>query len=200
MSINVEKNHPHDDNDDVTIEESDEAENSADPDLIDIEESGEVLIKKLREKLKKSQSERQEFLDGWQRSKADFLNNKRRTEEEKGRELERIRADFLQSLLPLCDSFESAFRHSNELESVDEGWKAGIEQIYSQLQNIFSEYDLVEVEALDKSFDPQIHEALSNTKVSNKAQHDKVVEVVQKGYMIGDTLLRPAKVIIGIYK
>lgn len=199
MSIHAGNNSDNNE-DEIIIDESDEIESRTELDLIDIEESGEALIKKLREKLKKCQNERQEFLDGWQRSKADFLNSKRRAVGEKEQELERMQANFLQNLLPLCDSFEMAFKHSDKLKKVDAGWKVGIEQIHSQLQNIFSEYDLVEVEALDKPFDPEIHEALSNIKVSGKAQHDMVVEVVQKGYMIKDTLLRPAKVIIGIYR
>ncbi len=75
-------------------------------------EEGPGLIKKLRERLKKAVEEKQEYLEGWQRSRADFANYKR---EEVGLYADRearIKSDFIESLLPTLDSFEMALKHS----------------------------------------------------------------------------------------
>lgn len=179
------------------VEGTDNSENTDDLDFVEIDESTQAVVKKLQDKLKKCREERQEFLDGWQRSKADFLNTKNRAENDRHQEIQRIKAGFLRSLLPLCDSFDMALSHSEDLDNASESLRRGMDQIHSQLKSIFDEYDVVEIDAMGAQFDPELHEALSSTTIADGEGDNTVIEVVQKGYTIGGTLLRPAKVIIG---
>ncbi len=151
-------------------------------------------IKQLRAKLKESETKRLQELENLQRSKADFLNAKRRLEEEKStiRSSEEVRLAV--QLFPLLDSFAQAKADEKIWGSVDKSWRDGFLAIENQLRSILTAMNITEVEALNEHFDPNIHEAVG-TKSSDH-EPEVVLEVVQTGYMKGDKVLRPAKVII----
>lgn len=145
-------------------------------------EEGPALVKKLREKLKKAVEEKQEYLEGWQRSRADFANYKKEEATMHSDREERIKAELIESLLPALDTFELALRHTptNELELVHK-------QILLALKNL-------EIEQFGKSgeaFDPHEHEALAH-----EGDGERVVRVERSGYKIGTHIIRPAQVII----
>lgn len=165
------------------------------PDVDETEGNQELRIQKLKAELKECQKERKDYLDGWQRAKADYLNSKKRYDEERKLLLARGEDALIEKLLPLADSFDMALAHEKE----GSAWGAGFTQIHSQLRSLLQSFGVVEVEALGKPFNPNLHEALS-TKEVEEGEHEQVVEVLQKGYMRGDTLLRPAKVVIGVLK
>ncbi|KKT29593.1 nucleotide exchange factor GrpE [Candidatus Giovannonibacteria bacterium RIFCSPLOWO2_12_FULL_44_25] len=147
-------------------------------------------LKKLREELKLCHKEKSEYLAGWQRAKADFINA--RKDEEKARaEFAKFAAEkVLGEMLAVADSLLA--RHS-----FSEG---GEDPIYNQLLDIFKKEGVEPIEALGKGFDPLYHEALEQVEVPQKEKDGTVLEEMQKGYTIYNRVLRPAKVKIGIYK
>ena len=143
-------------------------------------EVGPALIKKLREKLKKAIEEKQEYLDGWQRSRADFANFKK---EEAAREVHkeaRIKAELADAIIPTLDSLESALKNHPTKE---------LEILQKQLLNSLKKIGVERFGAAGEEFSPHKHEALAQT-----GEGDIVVSVERSGYSIGDKIIRPAHV------
>lgn len=159
------------------------------------EENTQLKIKKIRKQLKESESEKMQLLEDFQRAKADFLNTKKRLDEKVIRDNERILNNFLSSLLPLCDSFDMATADSDAWTAVDENWRKGVEGIKSQLDTILKQHNVVVIGEVNEPFDPVRHEAMS-TIDNDDGESETVAEVLQKGYKRGETIIRPAKVII----
>lgn len=175
-----------DEHDDEFIPE-DEAENSA------------ATIKKLREKLKLCEAEKQEYLTGWQRAKADFINARKTEEAERDRFRKAALEKTLLDFLSVADSFEMAFAHKESWQKVDAGWRVGVESIYSQLLSAFARHGLTTVGAVGEPFDPRMHVSVGVVSVEKKLD-DTVQEVTQTGYKLNDTVIRPAKVKVGQYE
>jgi molecular chaperone GrpE len=133
--------------------------------------------------------ERDEYLAGWQRARADFINYKK---EEAGRLkgfMEYAEQGFLYSLLPVVDNLERA---EKELQGdKDSKLAEGFFAIGKQLRDILKSHGVVEVEAEGKAFDPSLHEAIEEVEGEKSGF---VAEVLEKGYLLKNQLLRPAKV------
>lgn len=185
-------------------EDMDIVEESTDTfDDIELEDADELTgdkLRKLRDELKKCQSERQEHLDGWQRAQAETLNVKKRLEEEKATDRVRAQALFVEKLLPLCDSFDMAMGNTEAWEEASESWRKGIEAIRAQLSGILAAYNVTPIGKPGDAFDPQVHEAVSNEPVDDEKLHDCITNVLQNGYMMGDQLVRAAKVTVGEFR
>lgn len=175
-----------------------------DAELEDIEENSAAKIKKLQQKLKVCEQEKMEHLESLQRAKAEFLNAKRRLEEEKTTDRQRAVTDQIEKLLPLCDSFHMAMSNKKAWENIDETWRRGIENIYNQLQSILSSYGVREVTPLGEAFDPSQHEAMANMPVDSEDKHHKIIAVIQNGFIRTihgkEHLIRPARVTVGEYE
>lgn len=187
----VDYNELHDD--DLVLE--DEGEDAQDQDLeLEAEEAltGDKL-KSLRQKLKICESEKMAALEEQGRIRADFLNSKRRLEEQFSRDKERIVDRVVEDFLPLIDSFETALMHTGN-ESGE--WKKGIEAMQGQFLSILKGYNIAEIEALGTTFNPHEHEAVTTQKGKGGEASETVLQVLQKGYKRGDTIIRPAKVVI----
>lgn len=169
----------------------DDAEVSYDEDAV--EEDAARKVAKLKEELKQCQTERREYLDGWQRLKADTLNSKRRQEEEREMSRTRETALLVEKLLPLADSFELALKSGGE----DGAWRTGMERIRDQLSGILTSYGLTEIAAEGEVFDPRKHEAVSEVPVEDESKDNVVTDVLQTGYALGERIVRPAKVVVG---
>lgn len=196
----LEDNNREEIQEEITTERN-EVENE-DLSLEEIEVEEENKLKSLREKLKRCDAEKKAILEETQGIKADFLNARRRLEEEKKRDRELAKIDFLERLLPLCDSFYMAMSNREVWNKVDESWRKGIEGINSQLQGILTDYSVKTLNPQGEEFDHNKHEALSTVPVTDKKEQDKVQVVIQMGYeMTGSDgrliLIRPARVIIG---
>lgn len=176
-------------------------DNAVDPELEEVEDAADTKLKKLREKLKACEAEKMEHLENLQRTKAEFLNSKKRLEEERLRDKERAVEAQIIKLLPLCDSFHMAMADTDAWEAIDPTWRKGVEGIHNQLQSILDSYGVTQVDPAGEDFDPEQHEAMSNVPVDDTAQHGKIVQVLQNGFVrtAGDTqtLLRPARVMVG---
>ena len=166
-------------------EEVDGVEENVEPEII--EEEQEV------DELEQLRSERDDYLDQLQRSRAEFLNFKRRTDQERFALRELIGRDVLSQFLPVVDDFERALGSLPESER-GSSWVSGMELIQSKFTGILDRAGVKKVDALNKPFDPKEHEAVA-TKPGTSGSH--VVEVYQAGYKIGDALLRPAMVKTG---
>jgi len=160
-------------------------------DEADVEELSQDKLKKLKEKLRQSENEKMAALEELQRLRADFLNARKRLDEDKVRDRERTKIDHIERLLPLCDSFKMALQDPAFVE-LPATLQKGIRGIEGQLSSILKSYDVVEINPEGLPFDPYQHEA-----VSQNGDGDSVTMVLQKGYKIGDTVIRPAKVAVG---
>jgi molecular chaperone GrpE len=157
-------------------------------------------IKKLKEELKQCKEDRQEFLDGWQRSKADFVNLKKRSGEELLEFRERASESFVMDLLPVLDSFDMAFKDKTAWESAPLQWRKGIEYIHSQLISLLENQQVKLIHPLNGDFNPNEHNSSANVIVEDKNMDGKVVEVILKGYKIKDRVVRPAHVKVGSFE
>tara|TARA_B100000745_G_scaffold187366_2_gene122853 strand:- start:7761 stop:8279 length:519 start_codon:yes stop_codon:yes gene_type:complete len=162
-------------------------------DIVYEEDKGADLVKKLRTKLKKCEQEKKEYLDGWQRQKADALNAKKHYAATLAEAKSRAVADLLQGLLPALDSFDIAMR-GKAWRNVDEDWRTGVEQVYSQLLASLEDYGVHVYGEAGSTFDPKEHEAVGYEKGGKES--GTIARVERRGYKIGDTIIRAAQVIV----
>jgi molecular chaperone GrpE len=160
----------------------------------DGEEDLKKTLKKLRADLKQAKKEKEEYLTGWQKERADFANYKKGEEDRKTMLSESMRERIISRFLAVADSFSMAFANKEAWEKVDLNWRIGIQHIYSQLYSIFEEYGIKEIGAEGESFDHNIHESLEVVSTDKKEQDHKIAKVIQKGYKLGDRVIRPARV------
>ena len=151
-------------------------------------------IKILREKLRDCTNEKQEYLDGWQRLKADFVNFKKRTEEEKTDFLKFSREGIIADLLPVLESFQMAFANKDAWEKVDPSWRKGVEYIHTQFTQVLTGYGLTEVNPIGQQFDPTEETSIGIVLTDDPSKYHTVAEVLQIGYKLGDRLIKSPKV------
>jgi molecular chaperone GrpE len=191
---------------DVQIEYDDQKKKSVKPAGDDefVPEDGEGntqdTVKSLRERLKKAIAEKQEYMDGWQRAKADFVNARKREEESRKDVMKYATEDLVVQLTSVLDSFTMAFSNKEAWEKIDKNWRVGVEHIYSQLIGVLQQNGFSEFNPISETFDPMKHHAVETVVVTDKNQDHKIVEVLQKGYILNGKIIRPASVKIGEYK
>lgn len=167
----------------------------------EVNEEGEVdartTIKKLREKIKKLEEEKKEYLDLSQRSRADYMNLKKEVDGERiqGRKFATKR--LIEDLLPVLDAYDMAQGNKEAWEAVDKNWRIGIEHIFGQLKAVLEREGVTQYGAIGEKFDPNLHESLQTVPVTEEAQNDTLMRVLQKGYRMHDSILRPARVHVG---
>ena len=147
-------------------------------------------IEKLKKKIEELEREKEEVLGGWQRSKADFANYKKEEKERMQGLMEYVRQEFLFSFLSLIDNLERAEKELKEEEKSSKTVQ-GFLQIGKQLREFLKSQGVKEIEAKGKEFNPSLHEAIATVQGEKSG---KVIEVLEKGNMAGNKLLRPAKV------
>ncbi len=163
----------------------------------------EELIKKfqkLKLALKLCQKEKEEYLTGWQKERAEFANYKKGENDRKIILSESMRESILTKFLPVLDSFNMAFANKESWDKIDENWKKGVEYIYSQMNGIFEEYGVKSVGEIGETFDPNIHQSIETTPTDKKELDHTVSSVTQKGYKLGEHILRPARVNVYEYR
>jgi len=160
----------------------------------DGEEDLKKTLKKLRADLKQIKKEKEEYLTGWQKERAEFANYKKQEEDRKINFSEAIRERILSSFLSVLDSFNMAFSNKEAWKKVDESWRKGVEYIYAQINTIFEEYRVSPVGEAGENFDPKIHQSIEMVPTDKKEENHKVCEVVQKGYKLDNHVIRVAQV------
>ncbi len=203
------KNNDNEINNDVLIDdmESESIEKTKDEtddvSFEEVNEEGEAgartTIKKLREKIKKLEGEKQEYLDLSQRTLADYANLKKQVADERALMSKFATKRFIEDLLPILDAYDMAQGNKEAWESVDKNWRMGIEYIFSQLRAVLEKEGVVQHGKVGEAFDPNHHESLEIVDVDNEHEHDRIVRVLQNGYRMHDKNLRPARVHVGKY-
>jgi molecular chaperone GrpE len=166
----------------------------------DGEEDLKKTIKKLRADLKEAKKQKEEYLTGWQKERADFANYKKQEDERRGVFSEAMRERILSRFLTVVDSFNMAFANKEAWEKVDENWRKGVEYIYSQMNSIFEEYGIKPIGEEGEAFDPNIHQSIEIVETDKKELEHKVANIIQKGYKLGERVIRPARVNVYEYK
>lgn len=158
------------------------------------EETPKDQIKRLRDKLREALTEKQQYLDGWQRAKADFANYKKREEEEKAEFVKFAREGLIADLIPVLESFQMAFANKDAWEKVDASWRMGVEYIHTQLNQILTSHGLSAVNPIGELFDPKKETAIETIPTEDSSEDHKIAEVVQLGYKLNGKLLRSPRV------
>ncbi len=193
----------HENEPEVDIELTGE-DNIDEPLMEDIEATSQSKVKTLQAKLKACEAEKAKFQDDLQRAKADFLNARKRLDDEREREKDKLIIKHIEKLLPLYDSFAMAMSNEEVWNAVDGQWRKGVESIYTQLQRLLTSYGVTEVDPTGQEFDPMQHEAMVEHPVSDEKDNHMIMSVIQKGFVRtvdGKTeLIRPAGVAVGVLK
>ena len=166
----------------------------------DGEEDLKKTLKKFRNELKQAKKEKEEYLTGWQKERAEFANYRKQEDDRRSMFSESVRERIITRFLTVSDSFNMAFANREAWEKVDENWRKGVEYIYSQMNTIFEEYGVKPIGEVDENFDPNIHQSIDVVETDKKELDHKVANVIQKGYKLGDRVIRPARVNVYEYK
>jgi molecular chaperone GrpE len=142
------------------------------------------------------QTQLDEMKDKYVRLSAEFDNYRKRSLREKMDLTKYASEDVLQSILPLYDDFERAMKSWDESTDID-AVKQGLHLIYNKFYDFLKTKGISEIEAFGKEFNTDIHEAITKTPVQDEKMKGKIVDVVQKGYMLNDKVIRFSKVVIG---
>lgn len=133
----------------------------------------------------------QRYLDGWQRAVAELRNFQQHTREQYVNQSLQVKRQLLEPLLQLADNFQSIIAHT-PAELKDNAWAQGVLHVARQFDQILADYQLKKIGVAGEVFDPAKHEAVEH--ISGDAKSGNVIEVVQVGYQLDDTIVRPAKV------
>ncbi|MSU74678.1 nucleotide exchange factor GrpE [Candidatus Kaiserbacteria bacterium] len=153
------------------------------------EESFEAKVVKMREELAQCRAEKQEYMDGWQRAKADYVNALKRFETESVSSVLRGKVKAVETLLPAFDALERAKEHGE----IPEGFLA----IAKQLESAFASLGLEEIGSVGERFNPMLHEALGQDIVESAEEDDIITTILEKGWRVGESVIRPAKIRVG---
>lgn len=156
--------------------------------------SGKIKTTKPSKKIIELEQKLGEYMQGWQRAQADYQNLQKETQKWKQEFAQYAKADFILELLPVYTNYKVALQHIPKQDK-DKEWVKGIEHIFKQLQNLFNKMDIKEIKTIGEKFDYNLHEA-TGYEHDNKQADEIILREVQPGYLLGDKVLQPAKVII----
>ncbi|MBI2030363.1 nucleotide exchange factor GrpE [Candidatus Kaiserbacteria bacterium] len=187
--------HNDDDIDDVNGAHTQEPEVDFEPD----EEMGDLAgaqtkIKKLRDQLKEAQSKRDEYLDGWQRCKAESVNVRKEAFAAGDRAASRAKDSVIEDIIPVLDSFDMAAT-GEAWANVDESWRSGIEQIRNQLLDVLSRNGVTRYTKVGDMSDHNLHEIVQEME-DVAGESGEIVRILRYGYKTQEKILRPAQVIV----
>lgn len=143
-------------------------------------------------KLEELQNEVNILKDKNMRIAAEMVNTLRRKDEETNRLLKYSNESLITELLPVIDNFERALNVDAKTTDI-ESYQKGMTMIYNSLKNILEKFEVKEIEAIDKEFDPSYHQAVMQEEKEG-TKENIVIEVLQKGYTYKDKVIRPAMV------
>lgn len=149
-------------------------------------------VEELEQALAEAQKKAQEYFEGWQRERADFSNYKKRAERDLMTMRFNAKLDTLKTLLPVLDDFERAMASLPE-ELRDHAWLDGVSAIQRKLVKTLEDEGVQAIDPTGELFDPNLHEAIGRDSDTDVAS-EHVTVTLQKGYVCGDRVLRPALV------
>jgi molecular chaperone GrpE len=149
----------------------------------------------LRAELEEAQAKAEEYLDGWQRARAEFANYRRREEQRRQQLGEAIKGQTLSGLLPVLDDLDRAFQAVPQ-DVRESAWVKGLSMVGSKLQSTLEKEGVTAMDIQPgEGFDPNYHQAVFHGPSAEYAE-GRIVEVFQRGYTLGETVLRPAMVYV----
>ncbi len=143
------------------------------------------------DELSKTKQELDETTDRLKRIMAEFENYKKRSNKEREMLYNSLLADIISSFLPIIDNLEKAVDAKTE----DEGYKQGVELVLKQFIDTFKTLGVEQIEAVGKTFDPEIHEAVSSVQDDSLGEKE-IKEEFRKGYKIGTKVIRHSMVVV----
>lgn len=171
------------------LENTEVQENTEEVKEVKNDSKKESKIEDLKALLKAEKEKSDEYFEHLKRNMAEFDNFKKRISKEKDMMYNTICADIVAELLPVLDNFDKALN----AETADDSYKNGISMIYNQLIETLQKQGVEEIDALNKTFDPNFHEAVMHIEDEQFGEKE-VIEVFRKGYKIGDKIIRHAMV------
>jgi molecular chaperone GrpE len=203
MAITFGKSSPDDSSDESFRDEENDIQIETDPEVKrsdlftdsgdEMEEKTEEKIAKIREELGVCQKEKQEYMDGWQRAKADYVNLLKRMETgAKASEL-KGKVGAVETLLPAFDALERAKEHLEARPPSNDDFLA----IAKQLESAFAALGLEEMGKVGETFNPAYHEAFGQDAVDSPEVDGTITAVLEKGWRVGERVIRAAKVKVG---
>lgn len=154
----------------------------------------EEEISQLRAELEEVKQKECEYLSGWQRERAEFFNYKKRIEREQAQGGQNAFANAIRRYLDIADDLERALKSKNRPAEGESGtWAEGIDLIHRKMLAAFEADGIKLIDTNGKFFDPNLHEAISHEDSPNH-ESGQIIEVVQPGYILGDRVIRPARV------
>ena len=136
----------------------------------------------------------EEYLNGWKRAKADYINLKKEFEKEKVDVIKFANAGLILGLLPIFDNFKRAFVDVPK-DQKDSEWLKGIENIKKQFEDFFKSLGIEEIKTVGEKFNLEFHEAVGQKEEKDK-ESDVIIEEVNPGYQMHGRVIIPAKVIV----
>jgi len=147
-------------------------------------------VEDLEQRLRDAEASAAANLDGWQRTQAEFQNYRKRMERDSESTYAAMKAGIIAEILPILDDLDLALRN----RPADSGpWVSGVELIHRKLGSILESHGVRRIEAEGLPFDPSLHEAISHEDVEG-VESGHVIAVTQNGYLIGERVIRPARV------
>jgi molecular chaperone GrpE len=151
-------------------------------------------IAQLRKELEEALVKQNDYLNGWQRERAEFFNYKKRMEREQVQGGQNAFANAVRRYLDISDDLERALKSKNRPKEGDGAtWAEGIDLIHRKMVAAFEADGVKRIETDCKFFDPNLHEAISHED-SPDHESGQIIEVVQPGYTLGERVIRPARV------
>ena len=178
--------------DDVIIEADGSEEGGSEEELEAMESRADGKVVKLKKELEAVKKEKQEYLDGWQRAKADYMNAAKRFEEDRLQATNFGKMAVFKSFITPMDSLERA----KALGELPEAFQA----ISKQLEEAAKAHGLMQFGEVGEKFDPQLHEALGQEPASSIEEDDTIVTVLERGWKVGEMVIRPAKVRVASFE
>ncbi|HEY1016268.1 MAG TPA: nucleotide exchange factor GrpE [Herpetosiphonaceae bacterium] len=155
----------------------------------------EPSLNELEQRIAALELEAEEHKNNWLRSVADFKNYKRRTESEREDLIRNASAGLIMKMLPVVDDLQRAMAHVPE-DIGNNPWLGGVKMVQRKLETILEGQGLQAIAALGEDFDPNFHEAVMYEE-AGEDQANKVVQELQRGYTLGERVLRPTMVKVG---
>jgi molecular chaperone GrpE len=155
--------------------------------------AAKAKMQKLRDELEKAKAERQEYLDGWQRSKADAINARQEILKQAERTGSRAAESLIEDLIPALDGFDLA-AGSPAWETVAPEWRSGVDQIRNQILEVLTRHGVERFGKIGEPIDHRIHETMQEVD-DMPGDSGTIVRILRYGYKKGDRVLRPAQVI-----
>ena len=149
-------------------------------------------VEALCQELADTRAKADEYLDGWQRARAEFANYKKRIDREQAQAYQTAVGSVVKRYLDVADDLERALKNRPQ-DGEGAAWANGIELVYRKLLTGLESEGVTTMQAEGQAFDPNLHEAVTSEE-SDQHQSGQIIEVLQQGYLLGDRVLRPAMV------